>query len=154
MPPKLKTKPKASTATRLTNALANYIERNPQFFNIATTFTAARFAQRFKRFQFLGNHTTVPGAASYVAMQAKINKFLAYRGLKLKSRNYYSEWYFESAISDVTSHLRKAVGHDKAAATLQAGIITYAGTISRFTPVERDLVSKHIYLNSVNGNRR
>ena len=154
MPPKLKTKPKVSTATSLTNSLANYIERNPQFFSTATTFSAARFNQRFKRFQFIGNHTTVPGAASYVAMQAKINKFLAYRGLKLKSRNYYSEWYFESTLDDVTSHLRKADGHATAAATLHSGITNYGGTISKFTTPERDVVAKHIYLNSINGNRR
>ena len=146
-----KSKPK--TATKLTNRLSKYIERNAAFFTADNTFSAARFAQRFHAFQFLGDPTTVSGAASYVAMQAKLNKLLAYRGLKLKSKNYYSQWYFESTLADVIALERKADYCTTAAMNLRRGINTYGGAISAFTSAEKERVASHIYRNPINGNR-
>ena len=146
-------KPKTKASVQLTNKLAAYIERNSKFFVADNSFSAARFAQRFRNFQFLGDPSTISGAATFVVMQSKLNKLLALRGLKLKSRKYYSQWYFESTIKDVHSFERKAMGYTTAAMNLRRGINTYKGAITPYDAAEKERVAAHIYRNPINGNR-
>lgn len=64
-------------------------------------------------------------AIKVVNAYSKINKVLAFRGLQLKSKNYYSNFYVtsvEQSKAKVKQHRHKAKGNKKAALHLKSSI--------------------------------
>ena len=114
------------TPTELVKQIDDHQRKYPTRYFTGATMSYKQF-RRMANFITPGLNKLDPSVTAdivqFINTQAKINRILAHKGLKLKSRNYYTEWYIaEDSNREVARMNRKAITLVNAANRLHTGI--------------------------------
>ena len=118
-----------------------FVERIDQHIIKHANKYSAGSSMSFKAFRRLANFVQ-PGlnkldpkdtqsAVQYVNAQAKINRVLVNKGLKLKSKNYYNTWYIEGDVKAETKRMQAKLNRiSSSIVNLRAGAKVHNGNAS------------------------
>jgi len=127
-----------------------YITKYPTRFEKGSSMSAKQF-RRMTNFIVPGIKLALPDSPQntlmFVNAQAKLNRVLRKKGLKLKSRNYYKEWYIEpDTLNEVTRMRAISQRMGNAATDLFAGHKIHSGSSS--ADITSDYAEINSYINS------
>ena len=114
------------TPTELVKEIDHHQRKYPARYSTGATMSYKQF-RRMTNFIEPGlnklDPSNIKDAVKFVSVQTKINRVLSQKGLKLKSRNYYNEWYIaEDSGAEVNRMQAAAIRIDNAAERLRVGI--------------------------------
>lgn len=139
------------TSRKKTQLLHSHILRNAAFYEAGRTFTRAQFIRKVSRL-FPKMRTATPydsRSNPYFANNLnRLNKVLAYMGLKVKSSNHYHEFRIiggDDVVKEV-SRLRKCASNLATSAnTLEYNYRMHGSAVRPLAPVEIERIQSHIY---------
>lgn len=139
------------TSRKKTKALYDHILRNKSLYEPGRTLTRAQFIRKVSRL-FPKMRTAVPydsRSNPYFANNLnRLNKILAYMGLKVKSSNHYHEFRIiggDDVVKEV-SRLRKCASNLATSAnTLEYNYRMHGSAVRPLAAVEIERIQSHIY---------
>ena len=139
------------TSRKKTQALYTHIQRNAAFYEAGRTFTRAQFIRKVARL-FPKMRTAIPydsRSNPYFATNLnRLNKILAYMGLKVKSSNHYHTFHIiggDEVVKEVARLRKCASNMATSASTLEYNYRMHGSIVRPLNPVEIERISTHIY---------
>ncbi len=139
------------TSRKKTQLLHSHIIRNAAFYEAGRTFTRAQFIRKVSRL-FPKMRTAIPYDSRsnpyFAANLNRLNKVLAYMGLKVKSSNFYHSFRIiggEDLLKEIARMRSTAQYINTSASTLELNFRTHGSQVRRLAPPELERIQAHIY---------